>query len=564
MIITKEVKVKVKGNSKIKYFLENGRKIGNDILIDVKYLLPNSSNIIEVICDFCKSKKETKYSNYYRNINRNSLGRYACSLKCSKNKKEFTNLIKYGETHPNKNLKIREKIRETNLKKYGSEYTFNSEVIKDKIRETNLERHGVDNPFKSEEIKKKIKDTNLERHGVDNPFKSEEIKKKIKDTNLEKYGSEFIVTSDIFYNKIDIIREKIKKTHLDKYNLKHFSISEVYRKKFTKIANDLDYIKYLNDGFSLFKCEKGHEFQIKSDNYSSRISNNIPICTICNPIGDSQSIKEKELFEYIRSIYDGEIIQSYRDIMEIDIYLPNLKIGFEFNGLYFHSDKYKDKWYHLNKTKYFKEKDIKIIHIWEDDWINKKSIVKSQIRNLINKNFIKIFARKCDIVEVDSKNSNCFLNENHIQGSDRSSVKIGLYYNNKLVSLMTFDRFEGRKKMPEGEWNISRFCSNLNSSVIGGASKLLRYFIKKYKPSRLISYSDRDWSVGDLYFNLKFNKLYETKPDYKYIFKGVRVNKSRFRKSKLKTELTESEYMRNININKVWDCGKVKFEMIIN
>ena len=89
-----------------------------------------------------------------------------------------------------------------------------------------------------------------------------------------------------------------------------------------------------------FKCIHGHNFEISTDNYYGRLNNNITLCTVCNPIGDTRSIKENELFEFIKSNYDGVIIQSYRDIYEIDIYLPNLKLGFEFNGLYYHSNKF--------------------------------------------------------------------------------------------------------------------------------------------------------------------------------------------------------------------------------
>ena len=141
----------------------------------------------------------------------------------------------------------------------------------------------------------------------------------------------------------------------------------------------------------------------------------------------------------------------------------------------------------------------------------------------------KIFARKCQVVEMKSVNG--FLESNHIQGKVRSIVKLGLYHNSELVSVMTFDKFEGRKKMSESEWNLNRFCSKLNTNVIGGASKLLKYFINKYNPKRIISYSDKDWSNGDLYISLGFNKISESKPDYKYIVGGKRIHKSNFKKS---------------------------------
>jgi hypothetical protein len=122
---------------------------------------------------------------------------------------------------------------------------------------------------------------------------------------------------------------------------------------------------------------------------------------------------------------------------------------------------------------------------------------------------------------------------------------------------MTFDKFEGRKKMLDCEWNLNRFCNKINYSIIGGASKLLSYFIKKYNPNRIISYADKDWSIGNLYEKIGFMKLYETESDYKYVVSGRRIHKSRFKKSK--TGISESE----LDIPKIWDCGKIKYEMII-
>jgi hypothetical protein len=322
------------------------------------------------------------------------------------------------------------------------------------------------------------------------------------------------------------------------------------------ISNHENYKEYKGNSISIFKCdcEKEHEFEILYNNFKSRLENNIPLCTICFPINELISIKEKEIFDFIESIYDGELISSFRDKFEIDIYLPEFKIGFEFNGIYWHSDKFKDKNYHINKLNYFKEKGIRIINIWENDWTNRKEIIKSQISNIIGKSK-KIPARKCEVKEIkDIKSIRDFLDKNHIQGFVKSNIKLGLYYRNELVSIMLFDHFEGRKKMSNDEWNLSRFCNKVNYSVVGGASKLLSFFIKEFKPTRIISYADKDWSEGDLYYKLEFEKIHETEPDYKYLFQNELIHKSRFRKSI--TGVSES----SLQINKVWNCGKIKFE----
>ena len=519
-------------------------------------------------------------------------------MKCEsvKNKIKETNLEKWGVEHVLQNKEVREKIKETNLNRYGVDHNFKSLKNKLEIKETLLKNWGVDNPSKSDEIKYKKVKTSLKNWGVDNPSKSDDIKCKKVKTSLKNLGVKYpMQSSDIkekskktlmdkfgvdHNSKLDFvkenmkinnlkkwgveytlqskeIRDKIEKTNLEKYGFTTAMSNYEFRKSNFKISNNISYIRYDGDRISTFSCEIGHEFQISSSNYHSRLKNNLPLCTVCYPIGDNRSIKEKELSDYIKSIYVGEVIESYRDGLEIDIYLPELKLGFEFNGLYWHSEEWKEKNYHLNKTLYFKERGIRIIHIWEDDWDNKRFIIESQIRNWLGLTQNKIYARKCTISLLKNDICRDFLNINHIQGNDKSSLKIGLLYNNELVSVMTFDRFEGRKKMGDNEWNLSRFCNLLDTNVIGGASKLLKYFVKNYNPKRIISYADKDWSIGNLYFKLNFNLKYETKPDYKYLVGDKRIHKSRFRKSK--TGISES----NLDYNKIWDCGKMKFEFIL-
>jgi very-short-patch-repair endonuclease len=497
MLLDNRVKIRV--NSKNFKSLTNYtfEKIGDIIEIDICDLSKKSHINIKCKCDVCGLVKKIQYKSYISNISKYNY--YACSSKCAILKNELTNLDKLGVKYP-----------------------AQSEIVNDKYKNTMIKRYGVDNSLKIDGVNEKaIKNS-----------KSVGAKYKRKITNIERFGQDNISKSNIFF-------------------------------KNTKIGNDNNFIKYLGNNNCLFKCDnsKKHNFEISTTNYHNRINERIKLCTICNPIGEQKSIKEKELFNYIKSIYSSKIIQSYRDKYEIDIYLPELKIGIEFNGLYYHSNKFKDKNYHLDKTNYFKEKGIHIIHIWEDDYIIKLNLIKSQIKNWLNLTENKIFARKCTIKEIDDiKVVKQFLNDNHIQGYVRSNLKLGLYFNEELISLMTFDHNEGRKKMQYNEWNLSRFCNKLNTNVVGGASKLLSYFIKKYDVKRVISYADKDWSQGNLYYTLGFKKINESKPDYKYIIDGVRVHKSRFRKSNLNTELTESQYMNEKDIHKIWDCGKIKIE----
>jgi hypothetical protein len=216
----------------------------------------------------------------------------------------------------------------------------------------------------------------------------------------------------------------------------------------------------------------------------------------------------------------------------------------------------------------FKEKEINIKMIYEDDFDNNLDIIKSQINNWLGLTPNKIYARKCIIKEVIIKDEyRSFLNNNHIQGYVAASLVYGLYYQDSLVSLMCFDKKEGRLNMEKNGWNLNRFCNLLNHQIVGGASKLLNHFIKINNPSRIISYADKDWSSGNLYYVLGFKLINESKPDYKYVVDGIRKSKQNFTKSKLKKlghdiSLTESKIMNNLGINRIYDCGKMKFELI--
>ena len=556
MILDIKIKIKITKlniNHYSNFFKVN---LGDIIEVDVEKHLQKGSNLkINVQCDLCLKNAYLKYQSYIKNINSCKSNMIYTCVKCSKIKTKITNLERYGVEFNLSSEKNKEMVKKTCLDRYGVENPLQSKIIKDKIKKTNLNRYGAEYTFQSKIVKDKIKKTNLNRYGVENPFQSEIIKDKIKDTNLNKYGVEY-------YSQTDEFNKKVKNTSLERYGVDNYTKSIEYGWLFTEIRNDINFLEYINNSISLFKCNEGHNFELKSDNYYHRVKNNIPLCTVCNPIGDLKSIKEKNLLEFIRYNYNGEVISGYRDGLEIDIYLPELNIGFEFNGLYYHSEKFKEKNYHLDKTNYFKERGIRIIHIWEDDWDYKQGIIKSQILNLLGKSE-KVYARQCFVKELTTVTD--FLNANHTQGVDKSVIKLGLFFNNELVSVMTFNKLEGRKKMKDG-YNLSRFCNRIGYNVVGGASKLLKFFLNKYHVLRIISYADKDWSVGSLYHRLSFKNINESKPDYKYLVNGKRKHKQNFIKKNLGIKdlnITESKYMQEKGIYKIYDCGKIKFELKI-
>ena len=287
----------------------------------------------------------------------------------------------------------------------------------------------------------------------------------------------------------------------------------------------------------------------------------------CPKCGVSISKAEDEINSFLNLFIETKQRYKLPNKKEIDIFIPELNIGIEYNGLRWHSDLFqKDNLYHLNKTNYCKEQGVRLIHVFEDEWLFKKEIVKSRLLNLIGKTPNKIYARKCEIHIVSSKDAVKFLNENHIQGSLLSSINLGLYDNKELVSLMSFGHLRrnmgGKKK--DGVFELTRFCNKINHNVIGGASKLLNHFEKNHNPYKIVSYADRRWSEGDLYYLTGFDFIHSSSPNYFYIAGLNRENRFKYRKSELVKQgfdpnKTEKQIMQERGYNRIYDCGTLKF-----
>jgi len=433
-------------------------------------------------------------------------------------------------------------------------------------------------------------------HKNDN-IKQSRIKNMLKcnfDTEYRKTMTEkSILTKSLFSKeKKDIINNKRKNTVKKKYNVDFISqdkkIIAQIKKKIILTKKDNKDINFSNRiskiGYKLIKCEAddlkiknikcGHIFNIHRSLFNQRNRFGVTVCTICNPIDNHISDFQNSIKKFISSIYSGKIINNYKpNKYEIDIFLPDLNIGFECNGLWWHSELYKEKEYHINKLNYFKEKNIEIINIWEDNWKNKQVIVKSIILNKLNKTPNKIYARKTKIKEViDNKLIRKFLDKNHLHGFVGSTVKLGLFFDNELVSLMTFGKRRiamGKKSTNESEFELLRFCNKLNTNIIGGASKLFKYFIKNYKPKEITTYADRSYSNGKLYKILGFTPKGNTQANYYYFHKdiGIRLNRFNFRKDILikngyDKNKTESEIMKSRYYYKIYDCGNLRFKYI--
>jgi hypothetical protein len=287
-----------------------------------------------------------------------------------------------------------------------------------------------------------------------------------------------------------------------------------------------------------------------------------------------ESKNEKELLTFIKSHYTHDIISNDTQTLngkELDILLPSLNLAFEYNGTYYHSDLFKDKNYHIKKSKECEKQNIQLIHIWDTDWIYKRDIVKSMILNKLKLSSTKIYARKCIIKEISSRESTLFLSKNHLQGGCISKINLGLYYNNELVSIMTFGKLRKNFKQnhTEGHWELVRFCNILNTNVVGAASKLFKYFTTQHSPQNIVSYANKDHSNGNLYRTLNMNLLTTTPPGYHWYKSKIRYNRFNFRKDVLVKQgadpnKTEYEIMLEQGYYRTWNTGNLKYEWLFN
>lgn len=280
---------------------------------------------------------------------------------------------------------------------------------------------------------------------------------------------------------------------------------------------------------------------------------------------------------------------------QLDIYLPKYNFAIEFNGSFWHASlgrklkAPKPVNYHLDKTTLARKAGVNLMHVWEYDWNEpiKREIIKSQITYHLNKvdNSSRYYARSLEVKSVTYLASNAFLTENHIQGMSASSERYGLYKGDDLLALMTF----GKRRFDDKDgWELLRFATKLNTSVAGGASKLLKVFADKHKGDTLISYANNDFAyTGDksLYTKLGFTFIKTTAPGYKWVKNSsasIVVPRYSVQPFKLKAftagtgratfkgevpdyrdDDTENSYMVRHSFYKVYDAGNDLYEKIL-
>ena len=416
-------------------------------------------------------------------------------------------------------------------------------------------------------------------------------RKLMEQTCMRKYGRPNYVYTDEFKRKLLGKREqtekKRKQTNLERYGVENKSMTTdwliTHMKDSTKIDNLQSFIedprKFIETNYKADPNVKmlSTDLGINESSVLQRIHN----YNIEDAVSIGYSYMEGEVLEVIKKYRpELEVIQDDRQQIkpyELDMYIPKIKVGIECNPTCTHNSSRQPfgdddpiTWrYHQMKTNLCEKQGIFLFHIFGSEWTNKREIIESMIRNLLSVYERRIYARNCELREVSYNDSMMFLNENHRQGNSNSSIRLGLYFNDELVSLMTFSKRRttiGAES--DGEYELVRFCSKLNTQVVGGASKLFKHFSHIINPESVISFSDRAHTRGKLYEVLGFQELRRSEPGYVWVNEktDIAYNRVNAQKHNLKKFLkddnidlkkTEKQIMIEHGYVQVFDSGTI-------
>lgn len=495
-----------------------------------------------------------------------------------------TMLEKYGVAHSMQSQILRDKAIATNIQKYGVEYPLQSDVIADKAKLTSLSRYGTEYPIQNEKIKSKIRAASLDRYGVANVFQSEEMKSKIRESLLRLYGVDNPM-------KLAKFREAAKQTNLERYGAPWYNSSlKSLERKLTDPTKLDKFVEFKSDVYRFITTnyiEPPTLMQVAKDTGVDIATVSIYVINSNNQslINYSLPYMEADVIEFLKSnIPDIQIMQHNRTLIkpyELDIYLPEYRIGIECNPTCTHNSSVADPWggepksykYHQIKSLMAADKDIFLFHIFGYEWAHRKDVVKSMLINLLGRSR-SIYARRCKVVELSDADCGKFLDAYHRQGSIHASIRLGLEAEDfGIVAVMTFNKLRftiGQTSETACILELSRFCSKTGIHVVGGASKLFKYFLKHYSCDKVVSFSDVAHTRGNLYNTLGFHSVNLSSPGYVWVnysddtyLSRVACQKSNL--SKLFTDLPDTDYterdvMESHGYVQVFDSGVIRWE----
>lgn len=440
--------------------------------------------------------------------------------------RERNNLLKYGVANTSKLESSKLKSKETMMARYGVEHALQSDEFKDKALNTIKDRYGS---LSNEDILERRKQTMLDRYGVEHQSHLASVQDKIKQTSLERYGATSYLASEGNRERLrseDILsraNESRKKsqqtrllksiaTNLNKYGVAHISQRHIPKETLETVADKGKFEAFILSNTNRTFINLARMLHVGTEMIRAYV-NKYNLQHLVDTRSSSYELDLKKILED-----NGLKVTKSRQVikpLEVDLYIEDKRVGIEMNGDYWHSTLFVDKNYHQHKSLLAEQNDIFIYHVFEHEWLDsrKHDLIISQIFNVLGLNKRRLFARKTIIKEIDSKTCGDFLNNNHIQGADKSRVKLGLFSEDELVAVMTFCKPRFNKHF---DWELSRFCTLCGTTVVGGASKLFKHFINNYEGS-IISYSDIAKTRGNIYSALRFELVDITTPNYKWI-----------------------------------------------
>jgi len=327
----------------------------------------------------------------------------------------------------------------------------------------------------------------------------------------------------------------IKNNENNRYTL-DFVLEALKKENYSLLTN-----RYINAKQKLeCVCPNGHPYITRWNNWQQGHR-----CPKCANLGVSK--QEKNLFEQIKYLYNGEIIRNDRTLIspyELDIVIPDKKIAIEYCGLYWHSQLAgKNQNYHLNKLIMCKQKNYKLITIFADEFENKNSLVMDYLARILKYDLYEdIDFNKCKIYKVNKLIAYKFCEDNNIKNyTSFLGINLGAYYNEELIALMVFS------EQDNDVYELCCFCLKSGYRIDNIEYILLNYFVKNINYKYIYVNVDRRWSDGIIYKKLGFSL------DQIYVPKYFFVQDNRRVEGFLDNNNEQSIY------NKIWDCGYLKF-----
>ena len=429
-----------------------------------------------------------------------------------------------GLANPKTLLKAQNKLQE----KHGAEVTNPGQIKSNKIK------LSINNGMKNKDVVNSIRNQCLEDYGVDWHSKRKDVQQKMKEASIAIYG-------------------------VSNHSQLHYSLET------WKYLTDYESLKSLFDELSI------NEISTKLNVSETTVLKHLRILGIRLP---TEIIPEKQIYNFLVSHGFNDFIKTRKVLpsgKEIDLYSPSLQIGIEYCGLYWHSEKYSKSTNHRNKWLECKEQNIRLISIFEDEWILNRKIVEARLLHKLKKQPVSIGARSLVIKKITQIISDKFLSQYHLSGPARATLHYGAFdKNDNIRAVMSFSRHRKlHKPLIDYDWEMVRFSTDL-SHIPGIASKLFSKFVKDINPISVLSYADLRYSEGDYLANLGFTRYEDTGAGYWYFslcnpefkrFHRLFFTKKEFLKKypALDPTLTEYEMARNAGFERIWDCGNARW-----